>query len=90
MREVSNCDSIHLNAANLSVSKGASVFLMTTQTYSAPSKQKRSSTVKFVSDTPDVAEVSAYGIVKAKAKGTCKVYAIAETGVYDVSTIYVR
>lgn len=46
--------------------------------------------LRYISNSPGVASVSANGLVKAKSQGTAKIYIQDISGLYAVTTIYVK
>ena len=57
---------------------------------SKPRKVKKHVKVRFETTNPAVATVSKKGVIKAKGKGTCLVYAYAQNGVYLKVKVTVR
>lgn len=84
-----NCSSIKMNTHTLSLRKGRTSLLSAAKTYFAEGKKKCKASVRYISDTPEVAKVSTHGIVTANAAGTCRIYAIAENGICDRVTMTV-
>ena len=46
--------------------------------------------VRYLSSDPKIATVSAKGKIKAKAKGTCKIYVYAVNGAYKTVKVTVK
>jgi len=57
---------------------------------SAKLKMKTHRKVAYESSNPSVATVNKKGVVKAKAKGTCVVYAYAQNGVAKAVKVVVK
>ena len=84
-----NCRSLKLNMHSLSIKMEDMSKLYASKTYHNAGKKKYKDSVRFISDTPGIATVSAQGIVAAKSAGTCRIYAIAENGICDMVTVTV-
>lgn len=85
-----NCIEVSLNDNSVSLSKGRTK-TVTASTRTSTSWAKRyKPSITYVSDTPEIASVSRGGIIHAKAKGTCQIYAISESGVYDITIVKVK
>ena len=84
-----NCKKVTVNKTSLSLQAGKSGTISATETMSVPGNPTFPSSVVYISDTPAVATVSASGVVKGLNKGKCKIYAVAQTGVYAVVNIVV-
>ena len=70
-----------------SLKKGKSLSLKAKQTGEGVKKHR---VLKYESTAPEIATVSKKGVIKAKSKGTCYVYAYAQNGKYKKIKVRVK
>ncbi len=86
-----NDKSVSLNKTKVTLKKGKTFKLKAKAVaQSKKLKVKKHRSIKYESSNPAVATVSSKGVIKAKAKGTCKIYAYAQNGVYKAITVKVK
>ena len=89
--KVGNYKKVKLSKKGFVLTKGKSLRLKATPIAASKKlKVKQHRKVKFESSNTKVAVVSSKGVVKAKAKGTCYVYAYAQSGSYARCKVTVR
>lgn len=89
--KVGNYKKVKLNKNSKTLKKGKTFKLKATCVKESKKlKVKNHRKVKYESTNTKIATVSAKGKIKAKKKGTCKVYAYAQNGVSNVITIKVK
>ncbi|MBQ5399312.1 MAG: InlB B-repeat-containing protein [Ruminococcus sp.] len=86
-----NYKKVKLNSTKKALKKGKTFKLKAT---AVPESKKRKVAshrkIQFESSNPGVATVTSKGVIKAKKKGTCFVYAYAQSGVYNRVKITVK
>ena len=89
-----NAKYINVNAKSLTLTKGQRFVIKTniTKVYNDKSLLNWSHGPKlsYMSSNPEVAAVSSNGVIVAKGKGTCKVYAYAANGIWKGITVTVK
>lgn len=80
---------VKVKKAKVSLKKGKS-FKIRAKEVSADKKIKRWRRLSYESSNPKVASVSKKGVIKAKGRGSCKIYVYAQNGVYKTVKVSVR
>lgn len=84
-----NVGSLKLNTKGVQLKTGAKFKLKATE-IKKDKQFKRHRNVAYESTNPKVASVSKKGVIKAKKKGTCYIYAYAQNGIYKKIKVTVK
>ena len=90
--KLTNAKSIAVNKASISLAVGKSFTIKATTKLENSKKQPvlHAAQYRYCSTNKKVATVSSAGKIIAKAKGSCKVYVIANNGIYKTVTVTVK
>ena len=92
MGRSTNPRSLKLKKSSITLSKGKTTTIKATVKKVKRSKKllKHAKKLRFISSDPSIATVTAGGKVKAKAKGSCKIYVQTVNGIWKTCTIKVK
>lgn len=92
-KKYTNCTSVAFSSHTITLSEGQRKSVSATEKFADSSKVPYPSSngkILYVSNTPGIAEFISDKVFAARAKGTCKIYAVGRSGVYDVCTVTVK
>lgn len=89
-----NASAVTVSKSKVSLNKGGTFKVSATVSKLVPGKKLMSkhhaAKLRYLSSNPKVATVNASGTIKAKGKGSCSVYAIAQNGAYAKVKVTVK
>ncbi len=88
--KVGNAKAVKVNKSKVTLAKKGKKFTIKAKEVKKDKTIKRHRKVAFESSNPKVATVSSKGVVTAKKKGTCYIYAYAQNGVFKKVKVTVK
>ncbi len=88
-----NCNSVSFTRHSTALREGTSITIMASEAFADSGKKPYPASngeLRYISDTPEIADFLYPGVLAGIRKGTCRIYAVSQSGIYDMCTVTVR